>query len=377
MRKIRLYVSILILPILGGTAARLLRVVIAFFLRDLGATVFEITILASVFMLARGLLSPVFGKLADKGVSRLLIILTGFAGLGIDATLYLHASYQLMLLLRALDGVFGAMVWPTMQAVVHFASPSKIKSRLMSSYYIMGGLGGSIGYLLYNTILGSIKYAVVTVALFYLLGMLFSLPFKNLEKGEKSIATSERGRRTSFYLYSLSFFYGMFFSLGSEVLLFYLAEIISLGRELTTIVLSAGSIVALGGTFLVGHISDRFGYREAIWTLAIASFFASLFLMISNSYLAILGTVLFFISGRGFLPISRSFAASTTQKVGTSIGFLNLTSNIGSVVSPLIGGALLDFFRGSRFLFFNLSAMLFMLLSLLILLNTFLLYKEG
>jgi len=372
MKKGRIYRAILVIPLFGGIAARLLRVVIAFFLRDMGLTVFEITILGSVFMLTRGIFSPVLGKLSDKGVSRFLIVVIGFLGLGIDSLLYLHASYPLMLLLRGFDGLYGAMVWPTIQTFVHFSSEQRIKSRLMSVYYVMGGLGGSIGYLLYNTMLGNIKYAIVTVSILYLLGILLSSPFRGLKEKEKPL--NERTRRTSFYLYSLSLFYGMFFALGSEVILFYLAEIMGLGKEITTILLSVATIIALVGTLGVGYLSDKFSYRHAMWILAFLSFFAGLFLMINSIPLAIMGTILLFISGRSFLPISRSFAASTTKNVGTSIGLLNFTSNIGSVISPLIGGAMLDYFQNSKFFIFNLSALLFFLLTISILVNTYLLY---
>ncbi len=377
MQRRKLYFSILAIPLLGGVAVRLLRVVVAFFLRDLGATVFEITVLGAVFMLTRGILSPILGKLADRGWNRFIILSTGFLGLAIDSTLYLHASYPVMLLLRALDGMFSAMVWPTMQAYVHFSSPQSIKGRLMSTYYIMGGLGGSIGYLLYSALIGNIRYAIITVSLLYLLGIALSLPFRELSVTGKKEVREALSRRTGIFLYTLSLFYGMFFALGSEVILFYLAEIMGMGRELTTLLLSAASMVALLGTFMVGHITDKFSYRHAIWCLTILSLLAGLFIMINNIFIVMAGTIIFFISGRGFLPISRSFAASSTKNVGTSIGLLNLTSNIGSVISPLIGGALLDFLRYSQIFIFNLSALFFFILSLAIFGNTYLLYREG
>jgi len=368
----KLYLSIFLIPLLGGMAARLLRVVIAFFLRDLGATVFEISILASVFMLTRGIFSPIVGRIADRGASRILIVLVGFAGLCIDSLLYPHVPYSLMILLRAMDGFYGAMVWPTMQAFVHFSSPKHLRGRLMSSYYIMGGLGGSVGYILYNALLGNVKNAVITVAVFYFLGGVLSLHFKDLKEDE--IKEVKETKRAGIPLYTLSFLYGMLFALGSEVLLFYLAEIMTLGRELTTLLLSVASMLSLLGTFLVGYVSDRKSFSHAFWLLSIFTLLAGFLIMVDNRVVAIFGTILFFIGGRGFLPISRSFAASTTKNVGTSIGFLNLTSNIGSVISPLIGGALLDYFRYSHVFIFNLSALLFFLLSLAILGNTYLLY---
>ena len=125
MRRQGVYVSILVIPIFGGLAAQLLRIVIAFTLRDLGLTVFEITILSSTFMLARGLSAPLIGKLGDRGWSRYIIVTLGFLGLGIDSILYLIIPYPYMIGLRALDGVYGAMAWTTMQAWVHMASPGK------------------------------------------------------------------------------------------------------------------------------------------------------------------------------------------------------------------------------------------------------------
>ncbi len=325
-------------------------------------------------MLARGLSAPLLGRLADKGWSRYVIVALGFLGLGIDSFLYLIIPYPYMIGLRALDGIYGAMAWTTMQAWVHMAAPQRYRGRLMSSYFMMGGLGGSIGYLFYNLLLGNIYYAVTTVATFYLLGILFSLPFRKLKESEKKEEKKEYKKEgNNRYLYTLSFLYGMFFSLGAVVLLFYLSETMNFGRETTTFFLSIVTFIAIFGTFFMGHISDKRGFSLTLWFLGAMALLSGLFLMINNPIIVMIGTLGFYISGRGFLPISRSFAASRTEHIGTSLGFVNLSSNIGSVVAPLLGGFLYDLLSSSRIFIFNMGALIFFILGLLIFINTYIL----
>jgi len=377
MRRQGVYVSILVIPIFGGLAAQLLRIVIAFTLRDLGLTVFEITILSSTFMLARGLSAPLIGKLGDRGWSRYIIVTLGFLGLGIDSILYLIIPYPYMIGLRALDGVYGAMAWTTMQAWVHMASPGKYKGRLMSSYFMMGGLGASVGYIFYNILLGNAYYAVLTVATFYILSILFSIPFKGIKEGEKKKEMEAKGPGNSAYLYSLSFLYGMFFSLGAEVLWFYLAETMNFGRANTTFFLSIVTFIAIFGTFLMGHISDKRGFSFTLWILGALALLSGFLLMLNFQILVLIATLIFYVAGRGFMPTSRSFAASRAANIGTSLGFVNLSSNIGSVIAPLIGGMLYDLFAPYHIFIFNMGAFLFFVLGALIFINTYILNYIG
>ncbi|ADD09199.1 MFS transporter [Candidatus Aciduliprofundum boonei] len=373
MEKWKIYSSILIIPIFGGMASQLLRVVLAFTLRGLGLTVLEITILSSTFMLARGLSAPLIGNFADKGWSRIFIMILGFLGLAIDSFLYLVIPYPWMIGLRALDGVYGAMAWTTMQAVVHLASPVKFRGRLMSSYFMMGGFGGAVGYILYNYFLGNVYHALITVATFYILAILLLVPLRDIKekKGVIEKATKENEVKFGFSLYSLNFFYGMFFSLGAEVLWFYLSETMALGKYNTTFSLFIFSVIAIFGTFLMGHISDKKGYNYALKLLGTLSLISGLAIMSNSLAIVLSGTLIFYITGRGFMPIARSFAASKTQSLGKSLGFVNMSSNMGSVVAPLIGGALYDALHSYHLLFFNMGAMIFFVMGVLIFVNTY------
>ena len=373
-RKV-LYGAILIVPLLGGVAARLLRVIIAFMLRDMGISVFEITLLSSSFMVSRAIFSPFLGKLADKGFKRYILIMAGFAGLMVDATLYLRISYPGIYALRILDGLFSAMVWPTMQAIVHFSTPKGLKARVMSLYFIMGSVGMSVGYILYSTVGGNIFYSIYLIALIYLVEIMLSLSFKDV-KGEEKPVVKER-IRVDFLLYSLTFLFGMYMSLGSEVLLLYLAEVLGLGKEGATIVLSAGGFVSIFGSIVIGHLADKRGFSKAIVLLSALSILSAILISVNSAWIAILGSIIFFLSGRGFMPISRSFTASSTKNVGTSLGYVNLSSNLGSVIGPLIGGAIMDAYHDAHFSIFNLAALSFILIALWIPILNFAMLRRG
>ncbi len=374
MRRWRIYGSILIIPIFGGLAARLLRIVLAFTLRNMGLSVLEITILSSTFMLTRGLSAPIIGKLADKSISRLVIILIGFVGLGIDSILYLVVPYPYMIALRALDGLYGAMAWTTMQALVHLSSPIKFRGRLMSSYFMMGGLGASIGYIFYNLLLGNEYWAIITVAMFYLISVFFAIPLRDVK--DEKVKKEEMSRMKRDFpssLYTLNFFYGMFLSLGAEVLWFYLAENMGFGKYNTTLYLSIFTFVAIFGTFFMGHMADKKSYSYTLWLLALLSLISGTLLMLNSKIVVLIATLVFYISGRGFLPVARSFAASKTRTLGTSLGLVNMSSNIGSVLAPLIGGAMYDSLHPYRVFNLNMGAAIFFIMGLLITINTYIL----
>ncbi len=357
---------------LGGVASQLLRIVLAFSLRSLGLTVLEITVLSSTFMLARGLSAPYIGKLADRGISRLLFMALGFAGLGLDSFLYLIVPYPLMIGIRAMDGVFGAMAWTTMQAVVHLSSPRKMKGRIMSSYFMMGGLGGAVGYLMYNYFLGNIIYSVITVATLSFLNIILLYPFRGVQTAKSEEKREENRGNVGVEIYSLNFLYGMFFSLGAEVLWFYLSESMGLGKYTTTFYLSIFSLAALFGTFLMGFIADKKSYEFTLLLLGILALLSGVGLMVNSILVVLISTFVFYISGRSFLPISRSFVASKSRTLGASLGYVNLSSNLGAVISPLIGGFVYDALHSYSLFNLNLSAVSFAVLGLAIFGNTLL-----
>lgn len=365
MDKWKAYLLIAIIPMIGGTASKLMRIIIAFSLRDTGISVFDITVLSSSFMLSRAFLSPIMGRWADRGMKRYKLILIGFAGLLVDSQLYLYLPYFGVLGLRVLDGIFSAMVWPTMQAIVHFSSPNKLKARIMSMYFIMGSVGMSLGYIIYAYTIGEELYAVFLVAVIYAIELIMSLALKNTEPQNKEITKKTHHGKINLQLFTMTFIFGMYISLGNEVILFYLAEVMHLGKADATLILFVGVLISLLGSILFGHLADKKGFKDALLLLGVLASISAIFISLNAASFAILGVFLMFIAGRGFTPISRSFTASTGKNIGTSLGLVNLSSNLGSMLGPLIGGAIMDHFGNHKYMMFNLSALSFLALGAL------------
>jgi len=363
VKKWYVYISILAIPLLGGTAAQLLRVVIAFMLHDAGVDVFSITLLSSSFMLSRAVFSPVIGKVADRGVNRALIVMGGFAGMLVDAYLYTIVPFPWMFILRILDGIYGAMTWPTMQALVHFSAAPTHRAKTMSIYFMMGTVGLSVGYLIYSAISGNMLYAVILIVMIYFTAILFAYPLRNVkEKREIHVSGDRGGFHGSFY--PLTFLFGMYISLGNEVLLFYLTLIVGFSKVDATLILSLASILALGGSLMLGHIADRHGFIRSLVVLSILTPLSAALIAVNYVYSVIVGIFLFFVVGRGFMPISRSFTAARGKKISTSLGIVNFSSNIGSVIAPLIGGAIIDSFASLSLGMFTAVGIFFLLIAL-------------
>jgi len=47
------------------------------------------------------------------------------------------------------------------------------------------------------------------------------------------------------------------------------------------------------------------------------------------------------------MPISRAYATSIDGEIGSNIGTLNMITNLGSVVGPVVGGLVYDTMFGS------------------------------
>ncbi len=379
--KYAIYTAILSIPLMGGIAARLLRVTIAFILRDYGLSVFEITLLSSTFMLTRGVLSPIIGKFADKGYRRLLLITSGLLGLALDSYLYTVVPYPFMLFLRALDGMYGAMVWPSMQAFVHFAAKKDMKARLMSLYFIMGSLGMSIGYIVYNFLLGNLYNAIITVIVMQLSAAFVALIFRGFEREVRKVDDRdvvEKGHgKVPVAVYTITFLFGMFVGLGNEVLMFYLAEVMGMGKYATTSFLFFAGLYSLFGSYTTGFYADKISMDKAIVLTALFGMLSCVLISIDNLFTVILGTLLFYISGRAFTPLSRSYAASQTKNIGAALGYINMSSNFGAVLSPLIGGVIMDYFSTGKIGILNLAALTFVAMGIALLINTLILKRKS
>jgi MFS family permease len=60
-----------------------------------------------------------------------------------------------------------------------------------------------------------------------------------------------------------------------------------------------------------------------------------------------------------FVPISRAYATNISTEIGSNIGTLNMLTNLGAVIGPIIGGYIYDHFaQGFKIAGYSIIALL-------------------
>jgi predicted MFS family arabinose efflux permease len=120
---------------------------------------------------------------------------------------------------------------------------------------------------------------------------------------------------------------------------------------------------------MLGHVADKRGFFTAIVILAVMTPVSAVLLSINTLYSVMTGVFIFFVVGRGFMPISRSFTAARGKSISTSLGIVNFSSNIGSVVAPIAGGAMIDNFASLSYGIFTAVGLFFLSIAVCITLS--------
>ena len=344
------------------------------YLRGLGASAFEVGLLVSGFMLARSISSLLIGALSDR-IGRTPFIVMGLLGLSLSTfVLVFIPNPHLVVLVRTLQGFFAGAVWPQLQILVGEASKRSFRSRAIGIYFIIGSLGMGIGSGLASLVLSlvtryrsipeqdAVKWVFVIAAFVVLLSMAFIREGKGERVKEKS---TEGTFRLGAWIYVFGFFMGFILGLYNSIFLLHLKEFFGFNMRGVALLMFLFGLGGITFTYLLSHMADKL---DGMWVLrgivAVAAF-SSLFLPLTRSLTVSLILAFFILCAmRGFLPVSRSIVISSGGKKGTKVGALNSVSNLGSVVSPLIGGYAYDRLRifGSRISIFLLLGVLILVI---------------
>ncbi|MCD6087017.1 MAG: MFS transporter [Candidatus Hydrothermae bacterium] len=345
------------------------------YLRGLGASAFEVGLLVSGFMLARSISSLLIGALSDR-FGRKPFIVAGLLGLSLSTlSLVFIPNPHLVVLMRTLQGFFAGAVWPQLQILVGEASKRSFRSRAIGIYFIIGSLGMGIGSGLASLVLSlvtryrsipeqdAVKWVFVIAAFIVLFSMVFIREGKREGGTEK---TSEGGFSLGAWIYVFGFFMGFILGLYNSIFLLHLKEFFGFNMRGVALLMFLFGLGGIFFTYLLSHLADKL---DGMWVLrgivAVAAF-SSLFLPLTRSLtVSLVLAFLILCTMRGFLPVSRSIVISSGGRKGTKVGALNSVSNLGSVISPLIGGFAYDKLRlfGSRIsIFLLLGALILVVL---------------
>nr|WP_276330143.1 MULTISPECIES: MFS transporter [Brevibacillus] len=319
----------------------------------------EVTMWAGIIFganfLTAGLVSPIWGNLADKHGRKIMILRSGyFMSITVALTGFAGSLWQL-LGLRLINGLVGGII-PASTALVASSVPKEkigwaqgLLQSFITAGTIMGPLFGGImadyiGFRMIFVVTGSLLF-VSTLVITFTVHEKFTPP----EKQERSslredfqLIFSSKELPTLFFVTVM-----IQFALLSimPVLPIYISQL--LGHEGTKVALWAGIVQAAMGVANVfaaprlGQLGDRYGSQKVL----LGSLVVAGLLFIPQGFVGavwqlILLRFLLGLSLGGLLPSVNALLrrATPTHMVSRVYGYNNSFVSIGSMLGPMIGG---------------------------------------
>ncbi len=341
----------------------------------LGGGALEVGILFSSFVLTRALLAAPFGNLSDRVGRKKLILIGGFLYSILAVLFVVPSSWAGLILVRGLQGVASAMVWPVSEALIIDSCPTTKRGESIGRVVMASNIGMVIGpfvgggiFFVASTYLGlseldSFRLPFYFTAMISLVGALLvwinvtdakapleSRPKVSFRKLFHPDGMDHQGIVNLRVLYSNAFMEGFAFSSIGPLMAFYLPERFPyLQADVVAIVI--GVAMGLGALIAIpsGRMSDRVGRKKVFM---VGSFFSYTGVMLIP-FGWTLWLVVVFMSLRSMAfqvasPAMRALQADTVpeQVRGRLIGMLESISNFGSVLGAPVGGFLLDVYYG-------------------------------
>ena len=357
--------------------------IIPFLAKDLGLNDFQVGLILSIFSICQLFASPITGKLSDRfGRKPLLLFsqsstLIGFFLLGIASNVWILVAARLV------DGLLGSNM-TVAQAYISDVTNPKYRTKIFGYSSAVFGAGLIFGPII-GGILSTINYSVpfffaAGVSLLSIILVLTFLPESlNKEERENKIdfkfgdiipiketkrffkTTKIRGILVVFFIYNFGFF--IFISMFAL-----LAE-----KQFNVTVLEVSFYMAWLGVLrvifqsaLINPLLKKLSENTTLRIGIFAMIFTMTFLIFSTSYWIVYIPVSFLAFGSGVVrPIltSKLTKAVKKEETGSLLGVSNALGSIGQIITPILGGLILQFLASQMLPFF--SAVIFALIFLI------------
>lgn len=334
-----------------------------------GATPAQIGAIASMFALTRTGLATVFGSLSDKYGRKKLIVYGFLFYAVVMSTFAVAQNVSHLFILRGLQGVASAMVWPSAQAVVADSTESKDRGRAMAyfsaawqvSMVVSPAFGGFLaqlyGYRAPFLITGGVMLPIALLIRFYVSETIKSNvsiltvrePLKN------RLNTNVREIKESAYFITLSgLMVAAFISTFGTTLINPLLPIYAetkVNATLTHITL-AYTFMGLTGTIFriyAGSISDRMGKRSLILVGNVCASLLTFPMIIIRTPFQMIGILSTRAVGWAFSdPATQALLSDVVDenKRGKIFGLYATVSGAAMILGPFVGGALYEVYGG-------------------------------
>jgi DHA1 family tetracycline resistance protein-like MFS transporter len=346
---------------------------VPFYAKDFGASDTVVGLLVASYAAAQLIGAPILGRISDR-VGRRPVLLISIMGTAIGFVL-LGVANQLWLLFvsRILDGLTGGNI-SVAQAYISDITDEKNRARGLGLIGAAFGLGFIIGPAMggiLSTVGTNIEAGILNwtyalpafiaaiIAVLNLVAVYFFLPESLTEEGRANIARnpntafSLRNLRLAFQqprvgpLLTRRFFSSFAFTIFTTVFPLYALNRLDLQANQTAFVLAyVGILVALVQGVAIGRLSTRFQERQLIFISSALMTFALIAWALTPSIIVLLIVLIPLAFAGGVLNTTVNSALTKVVRVEEVGGILGLSAALESatrVLSPTLGGILLDF----------------------------------
>ncbi len=329
----------------------------------------QITVLMAAFMITRAFLARYFGNLSDI-LGRKKIIILGLVGYTILAYSFILARNWIhILIIRAVQGIASAMVWPVAEAMITDSVPWQVRGRYMGLYiaasnvsFFVGPIVGAYTYKFaaYNLKLGLFNslifpfYILTALAILALAISFFTIEtiregtsyekrfgfLPILNENNKNIVLKPEITKAIKVLYIMGFANGIAMGLIAPISMLYVIQYITSDPMATGLLSTIAGIVGFIANFPAGYLSDKIGRKKIVIIGQVGTRTATFVLPFSKTFEEIatvyaLRTASFNITS----PAYRALQADLVPKKirGKVFGTVQSLFNFGAAVAPFGG----------------------------------------
>ncbi len=356
--------------------------------------VLEMGILSSSFMATRAVVAAASGWISDR-VGRKRVIVAGMSLYVVVGVLYAFTtSVWQLYLLRALQGIASAMVWPVAETLLVESVDPSYRARALSIYIVsmnVGNVAGPfVGALAYAAsvhllagypVVDVLRAPFLLIAVSTLPGLAVTLTLREtLRRGHAShrrilaarLSSLEKSQKMALYaFYANGLVNGFAMGLVSSVMMVYVIEYVVKDPTALGALMGVSGLIGMLAAYPLAHVSDRLsptGRKTALigWALVGRTTMAVIGLVrdpLQLLALLSLGSVTF----NAMMPLLRSVQASLVpgELRGRVFGLQQAFFNTGMVVGPLVGAYLYRMLHGATVLGLPGTEIVFLLAGIL------------
>ena len=331
-------------------------------LRELGASLFLISILSTIKGGISGFSSPFWGSISDIGIKKRLITIVIFLIPAFSYPLYGLSDIPVtFLIITGIIAFFDSGFTPvSLSLSINYSDGSKRSiSRELSFLNAAGAVGMFLGRIILSLILLflTIKYSILFMSIFGILALIFSIfvsypeniqkenisANKKLFAGFSNLKKLKKNGLWSIFVGSFIRFVGV--TGTTSVIAVFMTEKIGLTDSFSMVVASLDPLFMFFSHLFFGKFIYKIGAKNSINVGIIMTVISILCFAFAQSWILIgIGWLLIGLAFGGFWIGITTYISINIEKEnrGKYMGLLSTTSTFGSMLGPFLTGLILS-----------------------------------